>query len=200
MTSTYLYGCRVGVHFVTGDPGAGKSTWARRFAEENRIAYLSTGDAIRKAGLGHTLSEGDFGPDDVVCEAVERFVSDHYNCVIDGYPRRPKQVRELCALMGQEQGRDHRVIYFRVDPVVAVHRYLSLGWMRSVASGAYGPAGERCPADGLYQMADIAEHYATRRAKQDRDIRETLQELGRCGVPVHIVDNTNELKSQIQKR
>lgn len=179
--------------FLTGDPGAGKSTLARQLAREFGLPYLSTGDVLRQAGHAAQLVDGDFGPDDVVLDAVRQFVAQNeWDCIVDGFPRKAKQVDQAAEIAqawhdtrmpGQDGDLDWRVIYLTIDPDEAVKRYQRQGFRRSLESGKYGPAGDTCPAGGRYFVDDIHEHYPYRRQKQEPSLRNALTRMIELGIP-----------------
>ena len=66
---------------LLGPPGAGKGTQAERLREDFDLAYIATGDILRKAvsdgtELGQKAKEymdnGDLVPDDLIVEMVRR--------------------------------------------------------------------------------------------------------------------------------
>lgn len=179
-----------GAHlFVTGDPGSGKSTIARQRAEAIGVEYFSTGDYIREVGLSRTIKSGEFGPDEVVQMGVRKVLArtQAHGAVIDGFPRRPHQVEELCAFQRQFVI-DVHVLVFYIHPHDAIDRYLAQGYARCPECSAFGPAGEICPMGGMFSIDDVATYYVTRRAKQENELRVTLKNLSICGFTYHVIN------------
>jgi adenylate kinase len=90
---------------LLGAPGAGKGTQAKRLAQRDGLAHLSTGDMLRaavaagspagKAAKGH-MDAGRLVPDDVVFGVLfERLDARTPGFVLDGFPRNVAQAREL---------------------------------------------------------------------------------------------------------
>lgn len=90
---------------LLGAPGAGKGTQARRLAEREGLAHLSTGDLLRaavtagtpagQAAKGH-MDAGRLVPDEVVFGVLfERLGERTPGFVLDGFPRNVTQAEEL---------------------------------------------------------------------------------------------------------
>ena len=84
---------------LTGPPGSGKGTQAKRLVEKFGIPQISTGDILREAvasgsAIGQRakaiMASGELVPDEVVIEIV-RDRLDRADCktgfVLDGFPR-----------------------------------------------------------------------------------------------------------------
>ncbi|MEN3285221.1 MAG: adenylate kinase [Solirubrobacteraceae bacterium] len=98
---------------LLGPPGAGKGTQAERLREDFELAYIATGDILRKAGaeetdLGKTAQEymdnGDLVPDEVIIgvilEEVEgKAAQDGF--LLDGFPRTVDQAKALDEALGR---------------------------------------------------------------------------------------------------
>ena len=95
-----------------GPPGAGKGTQAKRIAETNHIAHISTGDMLRaemRAGteLGlaakSLIEAGKLVPDDVIISMIESRIKQD-DCrngfLFDGFPRTVAQADALSGLCG----------------------------------------------------------------------------------------------------
>ncbi|ASJ02998.1 adenylate kinase [Thermococcus profundus] len=90
---------------IFGPPGSGKSTHSRRIVEEYGLAYISSGDLIRreierKSSLGVEmeayLSRGDLIPDTIVNTLIiSKLRRRREGFILDGYPRTPEQVIAL---------------------------------------------------------------------------------------------------------
>lgn len=104
---------------MLGPPGAGKGTQAERFAQEQRIPKISTGDILREAvqsgsDLGQAvravMDRGELVSDDLITGIVrERLAQDDVTpgFVLDGFPRTVPQARALDGLMA---GRDPIIV------------------------------------------------------------------------------------------
>jgi adenylate kinase len=89
-----------------GPPGAGKGTQAKRYAAENKLPHVSTGDMLREAVAKGTpagklakpiMDAGGLVGDDIVLACVEeRLEGDaKKGFILDGYPRNVKQAGDL---------------------------------------------------------------------------------------------------------
>ena len=92
---------------LLGPPGAGKGTQAERLPEDFPLAYVATGDMLRRAvkdgtDLGKQAKEymdrGDLVPDDVIIAVIldrldEPDAGDGF--LLDGFPRTDKQAEAL---------------------------------------------------------------------------------------------------------
>jgi adenylate kinase len=92
---------------LLGPPGAGKGTQAERLQEDFPLAYIATGDMLRKAVAEETdlgkeakayMDRGELVPDDVIIGVIldrlaERDTSDGF--LLDGFPRTDKQAEAL---------------------------------------------------------------------------------------------------------
>ena len=80
-----------------GPPASGKGTQGRRLADENGLAYLSTGALLRRALRDDTdlgklarpfLERGDYVPDDIMIPMVLEWIGEQNNgWLLDGFPR-----------------------------------------------------------------------------------------------------------------
>jgi adenylate kinase len=92
---------------LLGPPGAGKGTQAERLQEDFDLAYIATGDILRKAvadgtELGQKAKEymdnGDLVPDEVIIGVILECVESqaaHDGFLLDGFPRSVGQAEAL---------------------------------------------------------------------------------------------------------
>ena len=92
---------------LLGPPGAGKGTQAERLQEDFDLAYIATGDILRKAvadgtELGKKAKEymeaGDLVPDEVIIGVILQCVeseSAQDGFLLDGFPRSVRQAEAL---------------------------------------------------------------------------------------------------------
>lgn len=93
-----------------GPPASGKGTQGRRLAEENGLAYLSTGALLRGALRADTelgrlakpyLDRGEYVPDEIMVPMVLEWVSKQKEgWLLDGFPRTVPQADALDAALG----------------------------------------------------------------------------------------------------
>lgn len=88
---------------LLGPPGAGKGTQAEEIANEYDIAYISTGDILRKAVKDNTelgrkarqyMDKGQLVPDELVVEIIKARLMDpecKNGALFDGFPRTVEQ-------------------------------------------------------------------------------------------------------------
>ena len=94
-----------------GPPASGKGTQGRRLAEENGLAYLSTGALLRGALRDRTdlgelarpfLDRGEYVPDEIMVPMVLAWVADQKDgWLLDGFPRTVPQAEALDASLVQ---------------------------------------------------------------------------------------------------
>lgn len=95
-----------------GPPGAGKGTQAVRYAQENKLPHVSTGDMLRAAVQKGTpaglkaksiMESGGLVSDDVVLACVEERVDSDAKTgfILDGYPRNVQQANDLDGVLGK---------------------------------------------------------------------------------------------------
>jgi adenylate kinase len=92
---------------LLGPPGAGKGTQAERLREDFDVAYIATGDILRKAVAEETelgkkakqyMNNGDLVPDEVIIGVIlEEVESDaaQDGFLLDGFPRTVDQAEAL---------------------------------------------------------------------------------------------------------
>jgi adenylate kinase len=98
---------------LLGPPGAGKGTQAERLREDFDLAYIATGDMLRKAVADGTelgqkakayMDNGDLVPDEiiigVILEEVEGEAAQD-GFLLDGYPRTVEQAEALARALGR---------------------------------------------------------------------------------------------------
>jgi adenylate kinase len=124
---------------LTGPPGSGKGTQAKRLVEKYGIPQISTGDILREAVKSGSeigkrakaiMDSGELVPDEVVIEIVRQRLARpdcKPGCVLDGFPRTRGQAVALDAIL-KEQGREPaRVIALVVADAELRRRILSRG-------------------------------------------------------------------------
>jgi adenylate kinase len=98
---------------LVGPPGSGKGTQAQLLVERFGVVHLSSGDLLREAAQGETvtalelrrlLNSGMLVPDHVVmaqlAERIEQLRATGATFVLDGFPRTVDQCRALEDLLG----------------------------------------------------------------------------------------------------
>jgi len=96
-----------------GPPASGKGTQGRRLAEDEDLAYLSTGALLRSALRDDTdlgkkarpfLDRGEFVPDEVMIPMVlEWITAQESGWLLDGFPRTVPQAEALDEALGKKQ-------------------------------------------------------------------------------------------------
>jgi adenylate kinase len=98
---------------LLGPPGAGKGTQAERLQEDFDLAYIATGDILRKAVAEGTelgqkakeyMSNGDLVPDEVIIGVILECVeseSAQDGFLLDGFPRSVGQAEALEKAIGR---------------------------------------------------------------------------------------------------
>jgi adenylate kinase len=102
---------------LLGPPGAGKGTQAERLQEDFDLAYIATGDILRKAvaeesDLGRKAKEymdkGELVPDAIIIGVILECVRSEAardGFLLDGYPRTVEQAEALDAALGRLERR-----------------------------------------------------------------------------------------------
>ncbi|HKE80480.1 MAG TPA: adenylate kinase [Solirubrobacteraceae bacterium] len=98
---------------LLGPPGAGKGTQAERLREDFDLAYIATGDMLRKAVADGTelgrkaksyMDNGDLVPDEVIIGVILEEVEGEAaqdGFLLDGYPRTVDQAEALATALGR---------------------------------------------------------------------------------------------------
>jgi adenylate kinase len=116
-----------------GRPGAGKGTQAVRYAQEQKLPHVSTGDMLRGAVAKGTpaglkakaiMDKGGLVSDDVVLACVdERLESDaKAGFILDGFPRTMQQAKDLEAALAKRGMALDAVVNFDVPSDVIIPR------------------------------------------------------------------------------
>jgi adenylate kinase len=147
----------VGVNLVMlGPPGAGKGTQAERYAREQGIPKISTGDILREAiqsgsALGKTVREvmnrGALVDDDLIVGIVKERLQ-RTDCqagfVLDGFPRTVPQAQALDAIM-QATGAPLVVVEMQVPDEELVRRMLARRVCADCGANAEATPGPALP-------------------------------------------------------
>lgn len=135
---------------LTGPPGAGKGTQAKRLVEKYAIPQLSTGDMLRAARssgseLGQKVAgimdRGELVSDDIVVALIEEQLGQHpEGAILDGFPRTVGQVDALEGMLQKAGRKVQGVVAIEVPDETVVERI----------------AGRRsCPSCGaIYHLAN----------------------------------------------
>lgn len=160
--------------FVTGDPGSGKSTEAKRAAIVGGLAYLSIGDAIRELGEAASIADGRWADDDLVDSIVLDFIAKNGDCIIDGYPRKEKQAFVLPVIQ-RELNTQVSVSWMSISIEDALQRYRDNGVRRNPKDHSYGITSD-------HTVDDVPSHYRNRRERQAPDLERAKRALGYLGI------------------
>ncbi len=175
---------------LTGPPGSGKGTQAKRLVERLGIPQISTGDILRESvtagsDVGNRakaiMARGDLVPDEVVIEIVRQRLT-RPDCkkgfVLDGFPRTAAQAKALDAIL-VEQGREPaRVLALLVADDELRRRILSRGEGR---------------AD------DTEEAVAKRLAVYKRDTEPVLAHYAKSVKKIDGIGTMDEITARIEK-
>jgi adenylate kinase len=119
---------------LLGPPGAGKGTQAERLREDFDLAYIATGDILRKAvsegtDLGQKAKEymdnGDLVPDEVIIGVILECVeseSAQDGFLLDGFPRSPGQAEALEEAIGRLDRTLTAVLYIEAPDEEIIRR------------------------------------------------------------------------------
>jgi adenylate kinase len=119
---------------LLGPPGAGKGTQAERLQEDFELAYIATGDILRKAVADDTplgrqakeyMERGELVPDDVIIGVILDEVSGDAaqdGFLLDGFPRTVEQAQALDDALGRLDRRLTAVLGIEVPDDELVRR------------------------------------------------------------------------------
>lgn len=164
-----------------GPPGSGKGTQAKKLAEKMRLCHIALGDILREtirdsSEVGKRakafVEAGKLVPDEVTIEITKHRLSKddcRLGFILDGFPRSLGQAE---ALTGYLNGRDYRVLYFKVPLELVIERNagrLSCPECGAVYHEKFNPPkkAEMCDRCGgkLYRRADDNEEVIRMRFK-----------------------------------
>lgn len=124
---------------LTGPPGSGKGTQAKKLCAETALLHISTGDLLREAIKAQTplgrmaqqcIDKGNFVPDDTAIELVEAQLAKANGvagCVYDGFPRNVAQARVFDAMLRRRNEQLGAMVLLDVPGEVLVQRLLARG-------------------------------------------------------------------------
>lgn len=152
---------------MLGPPGAGKGTQAERFARDQGVPRISTGEILREAvqagtplgcAANETMDAGRLVGDDVMIAIVRERLAQpdaQGGFVLDGFPRTVAQAAALDSLV-RDRGQPLIVVEIRVPEEELVRR---LHWRRVCGTCGHNAAaddGPQCPlcGGGWVQRAD----------------------------------------------
>lgn len=117
---------------LTGPPGAGKGTQAKKLVQQYGIPQLSTGDMLRAArtsgsDLGKKVAgimdRGELVSDDIVVALIEESLGQHpHGAILDGFPRTVGQVAALETMLEQAGRKVQGVVAIEVPDDTVVER------------------------------------------------------------------------------
>ncbi len=119
---------------LLGPPGAGKGTQAEEVANEYDIAYISTGDILRKAVKDNTelgrkarqyMDKGQLVPDELVVDIIKARLMDpdcKNGALFDGFPRTVEQALFLENALPDLNLKINRVLSLEVEEDDLVER------------------------------------------------------------------------------
>jgi adenylate kinase len=122
-----------------GPPGAGKGTQAERLQEDFALAYIATGDILRKAvaegtDLGQRAKEymdrGELVPDDIIIGVILEEVSGDAaqdGFLLDGFPRTVEQAEAAYEVAGEKGVNVQLALHIDVPTEEVVRRLLARG-------------------------------------------------------------------------
>ena len=114
-----------------GPPGSGKGTQAKKLAEKISLPHIALGDILREtiregSEIGKKakafVEAGNLVPDEVTIEITrQRLLKDDCKSgfILDGFPRSLGQAGALTKILN---GRDYKVIYFKVQLESVIER------------------------------------------------------------------------------
>ncbi|MFO7951340.1 MAG: adenylate kinase [Bacillota bacterium] len=119
---------------LLGPPGAGKGTQAERIVNDHKLAYVSTGDILRKAVKEETplgrkardyMDQGQLVPDHLVVEIVRERLQEPdcgNGALLDGFPRTLDQAIFLEQMLPDIGAKIDQVILINVDEDELIER------------------------------------------------------------------------------
>jgi len=122
------------VTIFLGPPGVGKGTQAKRLADDQRWAHVSTGDLLRAARREGTplgvkaqeyMDAGDLVPDELILDLVREHLESmghRVSVIFDGFPRTGPQAESLGELLATLDRQVDLVILFEAEDDVLVQR------------------------------------------------------------------------------
>ena len=122
-----------------GPPGAGKGTQSEFLIRSYNLAYISTGDLLRKEMAGKTrlgleaqgiIAAGGLVPDEIIVQIIEKTITDNTGCngfLFDGFPRTYIQAYILEGLMLKLHTSLNCLISLAVPEEESVRRLLNRG-------------------------------------------------------------------------
>jgi adenylate kinase len=119
---------------LLGPPGAGKGTQAERLQEDFDVAYIATGDILRKAVADGTdlgtkakayMDKGELVPDEVIIGVILECVQGQAaqdGFLLDGFPRTVEQAQALDDALADRERRLTAVLCIEVSDDEVVRR------------------------------------------------------------------------------
>ncbi len=119
---------------LLGPPGAGKGTQAEKIVNDHDLAYVSTGDILRKAVKEETplgrkareyMDQGQLVPDNLVVEIVRERLQEPdcaNGALLDGFPRTVDQAIFLDQMLPDIDAKVDRVLLVDVDENELIER------------------------------------------------------------------------------
>lgn len=121
---------------LTGPPGSGKGTYAKRLARDYGPVHLSAGELLREyarndPGIQAIMNEGRLVPTELVLRLVrERLMRDDVRArgfILDGFPRRLEEARALDAVLAELGMPIDGVVFLEVPEAELLRRILARG-------------------------------------------------------------------------
>ncbi len=122
------------VTIFLGPPGVGKGTQAKRLADDQKWAHISTGDLLRAARKDGTalglqaqafMDAGELVPDGLILDLVREHLDSlgqSMSVIFDGFPRTGPQAEGLGDLLTDLSRKVDLVVLFEADDEVLVQR------------------------------------------------------------------------------
>jgi adenylate kinase len=118
---------------LLGAPGTGKSTYGRYLACRLGLPWISSGRLLREVAgrdrrIAGLIEAGELVPDDEVERVLfERLEGAGNGFVLDGYPRKVTQARNLLRFLEERSWRISRVYHLCAPDEVLMQRLLARG-------------------------------------------------------------------------